>query len=80
MAQLPVDVVADEKEPLQKVTLNLVVGDKETLADFHPAMGWSVAARRIIHNYCAKLRERDSQEVRQHPVTLDVDLLGDLGK
>ena len=41
---------------LQKVTLNLAMGDKDTLAAFYPQVGWSVAARRIIELHCNQLR------------------------
>ncbi|KKM67652.1 hypothetical protein LCGC14_1468940 [marine sediment metagenome] len=34
--------------PLEKVTLNLVEGDKRILGAFYPEKGWSVAAREIL--------------------------------
>ena len=46
-----------KKEDLEKVTLNIVKGDKETLATFHANLGWSVAARILIRDYCQYLRE-----------------------
>jgi len=49
------------RAPLEKVTLNIFTGDKDTLIDFFPASGWSVAARHIIHNHCKKLREKASK-------------------
>lgn len=49
--------------PLEKVTLNLLAGDKQVLEQYYHSMGWSVAARTIIHNVCNKLREMDSQHV-----------------
>lgn len=49
------------KAPLEKVTINIFIGDKETLADFFPASGWSVAARHIINNYCNELRKKTAK-------------------
>ena len=60
--------------PLQKVTLNLELGDKDTLTTFHPVKGWSVAAREVIHRYCDILRERDSQDIQSSGLPLDVDV------
>ena len=51
--------------PLQKVTLNLLAGDKDTLCSFYTAKGWTVAARDIIHDHCVWLREKDSQEIQK---------------
>lgn len=62
------------KVDLEKVTLNLVTGDKDTLAAFNPASGWSVAARKVIHRYCEILRERDSQEVISDVDELDIKM------
>lgn len=45
------------KEELEKVTLNITKGDKETLATFHSTIGWSVAARALINKYCEWLRK-----------------------
>ena len=59
---------------LEKVTLNLVSGDKELLASYYSAMGWSVAARKIVHKYCQTLREKDSQEVQANSSNLDIAL------
>ncbi len=59
---------------LEKVTMNLFAGDKDTLTSFHPAKGWSVAAREVLHIYCERLRERDSQEVLANTMDLDVEL------
>ncbi len=50
-----------KKEELQKVTLNLSMGDKDILSQFFPAVGWSVAARRIINRACRRLQESESQ-------------------
>ncbi len=60
--------------PLQKVTLNLQAGDKETLTSFYTVKGWSVAAREIIHNHCEWLREKDSQEIQTSIDSLDIKL------
>ena len=60
--------------PLQKVTLNLVEGDKDLLASYYGNLGWSVAAREIIHRFCVKLREKDSQEVQSGTGKIDLDL------
>lgn len=60
--------------PLEKVTLNLVAGDKETLELFHPAKGWSVGARGYIHDICKQLREMDSQEVLANSELLNVNI------
>ena len=62
------------KGPIEKVTLNLYQGDKETIQKFYSTMGWSVAAREVIHNFCNGLREKDSQEVLTETPSLDVDL------
>ena len=59
---------------LEKVTINLHTGDKETLASFYSVMGWTVAARRIIHKFCEVLREKDSQEIQANAKPLDVDI------
>ena len=64
---------------LEKVTLNLYAGDKETLRKFWHAKGWSVAAREIIHNACKRLEELDSQEVISDGPEIDIDL-GGLGE
>lgn len=53
----------EPKVVLEKVTLNLVAGDRDILAAFNPASGWSVAARNLIHRHCELLREKDSQEI-----------------
>ena len=58
--------------PLQKVTMNLQVGDKETLISFYTAKGWSVAARDIIHIHCEWLREKDSQDIQKSIDGLDI--------
>ncbi len=50
---------------LEKVTINLFLGDRETLQDFHSADGWSVAVRDLVHKKCKAYRERDSQEVQR---------------
>ena len=62
------------KIPLEKVTLNLFLGDKATLEAFFPAKGWSVAAREVIHNSCLRLRESDFQEVLTNSELTDVDV------
>lgn len=50
---------------LQKVTLNLLEGDREILAAFFPGAGWSVAARTIIHKYCMSLLEEEARQKAQ---------------
>ncbi len=50
-----------KQEELQKVTLNLSLGDKEILSRFFPTVGWSVAARKIINRTCRRLEENESQ-------------------
>lgn len=62
------------KSQLEKVTLNLFVGDKDTLQAFFPAKGWSVAARELLNNICRRLRESDSQEVLGRAEPLDVEI------
>lgn len=64
---------------LEKVTLNIIAGDKETLADYYPALGWSVAARRIVHKHCKILREKDSQEVQASLEDLELPAMKDVG-
>lgn len=60
------------KAPLQKVTLNLIEGDRDILNNFFPAQGWSVAARAIINRFCRALLERESQS--QSDQKLDVSI------
>ena len=60
--------------PLEKVTLNLLAGDKQVLEQYYHIMGWSVAARLIIHNVCNKLREMDSQFVLPGAAEIDVEV------
>ena len=69
-----------EKVPLEKVTLNLVEGDKETLASFYPVAGWSVAARGFINLVCKNLRELDSQQVisMAQPINIDISSIEDI--
>lgn len=57
---------------LEKVTINLVAGDKSILMDFFPAIGWSVAARTIIHRFCKRLAEIDSQKVKATGLNVDI--------
>ena len=67
-----------KKEELQKVTLNPSMGDKDTLSKFFPAVGWSVAARRIINRACRRLKESDSQS---EPTGGKIDItIGDIGE
>ena len=60
--------------PLEKVTLNLMEGDKDTLESFYPVTGWTVAARIIINGFCRRLREQDSQEVLAESEALRVEI------
>ena len=60
--------------PLEKVTINLVEGDKETLGAFYHELGWSVAAREIIHIHCSKLRELESQEVQPKAIEMEIEI------
>ena len=59
---------------LEKVTMNLHAGDKEVLSTFYSQLGWSVAARKIIHKYCNVLREKDSQQIRAVAESLDIEI------
>lgn len=59
------------KDPLEKVTLNIVAGDKETLASFYPTIGWGVAARQILNNFCEQLR-REGESVERKEITVSV--------
>lgn len=54
---------------LEKVTLNLYEGDKETLAAFYPKLGWSVATRWLIHQFCNRLRE-ENDNLEYNPVEI----------
>lgn len=54
-----------------KVTLNLEVGDKDTLAAFYPHLGWSVAVRRLVNNFCNKLRESD-KEIAKNSIEVEI--------
>lgn len=47
--------------PIEKKTLNLFEGDAETLAEFYPSIGWSVALRQLAHVHAKRLRERHSR-------------------
>lgn len=59
------------RKEYEKVTLNLEPGDKDILAAFYPQLGWSVAARRLINNFCKKLRESEKEITKK---TLEVEL------
>ncbi len=59
---------------LEKATINLFLGDRETLLAFYPAKGWTVAAREIINEHCRLLREKDSQEVVADVLNIAVPL------
>ena len=61
--------------PLEKVTLNLVEGDKEVLLRFYHSMGWSVAARKVIHTYCEKLRKIADTDSTSLNITVDLSTL-----
>lgn len=61
--------------PLEKVTLNIVEGDKETLQRFYHSMGWSVAARRILNDYCEQLRKLANHEGKALSVKIDLSRL-----
>lgn len=67
--------MAKSKDPLEKVTLNLVEGDKDTLAAFHPDLGWSVALRQVVHNYCTMLREEEEKIEKVEPSDITVPRL-----
>ena len=66
--------MAKSSVPLEKVTLNLFKGDKDTLAAFYPSRGWSVAAREIIEDHCAALRAEEAQKLERKHIEVDVDL------
>ena len=59
---------------LEKVTLNLVEGDKLILSAFYPETGWSPAARQIINTYCNALREIESQKVKPETLKIEIEL------
>lgn len=67
-----------KKEELQKVTLNLTMGDRDVLSKFFPAVGWSVAARRIINRACRRLQESESQSAPRGE-KIDINI-GDIGE
>lgn len=52
-----------KEDNLEKVTLNIEKGTRETLAKFFPTLGWSVAARKILDQSCRRLNERASQNI-----------------
>lgn len=60
---------------LEKVTLNLFLGDKDTLAAFHSDLGWSVAAREVIHKYCTILRAEEEKSLTPERVEIEVPRL-----
>lgn len=62
-------------DPLEKVTLNLVEGDKDILAAFHPDLGWSVACREVIKRYCATLRSEEQKSLTLRPMDVEVPKL-----
>jgi len=62
------------KSPLQKVTLNLIEGDRDILNNFFPAQGWSVAARAIINRACRTLLERESQSRSERGLDIIIPL------
>lgn len=51
--------------PLEFVGLRLVAGDKATLQEFYPTIGYNAAVRQIVHNHTKKLRERAAREGAQ---------------
>ena len=63
-----------KKEDLEKVTLNITRGDKELLTQFYPVIGWSVAARRVIHNHCQKKLEKINFAVMADAPEIEVDI------
>ena len=69
------------EDPLEKVTLNLVAGDKDVLLQFYHHLGWSVAARQIIHTYCEKLRRlTDGEGKATLNITVDLSALEEAKK
>ena len=62
-------------DTLEKVTLNLAKGDKDTLAAFHPDLGWSVAAREVIKRYCNILRSEEEKNLILEPMNVVVPKL-----
>jgi len=46
---------------LIKVTFNVKVDDWELLERFYPQIGKTVAARRILNNFCNALRQREGE-------------------
>ncbi len=67
------------REELEKVTLNLYEGDRDILAAFYPALGWSVAARKILHRFCDRLRQHDTPvDISQFIDSIDVKGIEDV--
>jgi len=62
------------KTELEKVTLNLFKGDKETLERFAPNAGWSVAARDILNERCEELRSFESEKMVVQDVPIKLSL------
>jgi len=59
---------------LQKVTLNIIKGDREVLEKWFPTTGWSVAARTVIHKFCNRLRtDEQGKEELDIQTLLDED-------
>lgn len=50
-----------ETNELVKITLNIYKKDKETLEQFFPGLGYSVALRKLTHRHCNVIRERAAQ-------------------
>lgn len=70
-------------EILEKVTLNLYQGDRETLQSFYPRTPWSVVVREAIHDLCKRLRTRETlseKEDTSEPPTVRLDGPSSIGK
>lgn len=56
--------MARPKRDVVKVTLYINSQDRDTLTKFFPTVGWTVAARRVISNFCEKLRAKEVTDER----------------
>lgn len=63
------------KPKIIRISANLFEGDREVLQRFFPKIGWSVAMRQLVHNYCKKLENKESKELHHAgPDTGDVSV------
>ena len=48
--------------PVEKITLNLFVGDFDRLRDIHPRIGGSLVVRNLVRQYLRNIEEVEAQK------------------